>query len=131
MLPLLALYPFMFRQYNGPCAGLHSRISDKNASGIPTEPVSAATASQSKEAGRMLAAEECMLLSPEQLKVAAALLVVLRRALKDGSNALDYTSSVLASNSPYTCQFLEQIPDGSELPTLQEMRASASAGLRD
>ena len=77
------------------------------------------------------APDECCPLSPDEVKVAAALLVVLRKALKIGRDKHVFTKKILESNCPITCHFLQRMPDEGELPSLKQLEGSASRALKD
>ena len=66
--------------------------------------------------------------SPHELKVAAALLVVMSRAAKDGRQCLLSPQSRLSlANNPFTSlMFMELLPDHSKLPSLKQLERSAT-----
>ena len=57
--------------------------------------------------------------------------MVLRRALKEGQDALIATKAVLTSNDPRTSLFLQLLPENGELPSLKQLEGSAKHTLRD
>ena len=116
-----------------PVHACEAASSDQQASAASSEPARAATASQSREGESPLAGEACYNgpLHSRELKVAAALLVVMRKALQDGRDSLTATKEVLLSNDPQIDHFLRLVPAGGELPGLKQLEGSASLALRD
>ena len=104
--------------------------SDQQAAAASSRPASAAVASHSGSAEATPVREQSYPLHAHELRVAAALLVVLSRALKNGRAALAYTKKVLAINNPFTTLFSEQLPHGGELPSLKWVAESAPVSLR-
>ena len=86
-----------------------------------------ATAEESAAA----APDECYPLSPDEVKVAAALLVVLKKALKNGRDKMIATKKILESNCPRTIHLLRRVPDDGELPSLKQLEGSASRALKE
>ena len=105
--------------------------SDQHASAEPSEPASAAVPSESTEIKGTPASEQCQPLSPQQLKVAAAVMVVLRRALNNSVHAISATKEVLISNLPQAEHLLQLVPEGTELPSLKQLEEQASPALRE
>ena len=99
--------------------------SDEQASPPSSEPASVAAASQSREGDAAPAAEEWRPFRPDEAKAAAALLVVLRRALQAGSEVMSLTKQVLVCNTPATGILLTQMPDEGELPSLKQLEGIA------
>ena len=79
----------------------------------------------------MPASVMCQPLRPHEQKVAAALLVVLRKAMNDSPAAVPAAKEVLMSNVPQLEHFLCLVPDEGELPSLKQLEGSASPALRD
>ncbi|CAL5227136.1 g10047 [Coccomyxa viridis] len=99
--------------------------SDQRASAASSESASAAAASQSSPA-ETPAADECVPLRPKELHVAAALLVVLHRAQKEGCGAVTSIKELLVSNDPRTSLFLQALPEDGELPSLKQLEISSA-----
>ena len=99
--------------------------SDQQVSAASSESASAAAASQSSPA-ETPAADECAPLHPKELHVAAALLVVLHRAQKEGRGALAALKELLKSNDPRTSLFLQMLPEDGELPSLKQLESSSA-----
>ena len=104
-----------------------SAASDQQTPAAPSsKPVSAARASQSSAAAAMPQLDKCQALSPHELKVAAALLVVMSRSAKDGINEFSTIKQVLTCNNPFVSMFMELLPDHSKLPSLKQLERSAT-----
>lgn len=69
-------------------------------------------------------------LQPNELRVVAALLMVMHRAQKDGREAMRLTKEILFTNNPITCIITELLPDDSELPSVKQLARSASEDLQ-
>ena len=69
--------------------------------------------------------------SPAQQAVAAALMVVLKRAMQDGREAAIAAKLTLAANNPATSTLLKLLPDDGPLPTMQQVEQKASKRLRE
>ena len=67
--------------------------------------------------------------TPDQQAVAAALMVVIKRALKDGREAALTAKQTLMNNNPATRPFLKSLPADGLLPTLQHVEQQASKQL--
>ena len=68
--------------------------------------------------------------TPDQQAVAAALMVVLKRVMKDGGSGAAFAAKVtLISNNQATEPFLAMLPDEEPLPTLKHVEQQASAQL--
>ena len=106
------------------------RLQAPLSGSLPQQASVAAAVSQSREAEAMPASDKCCLLYPSELEVAAALLVVLQRALKEGQDALTATKAALASNDPGTSLFLQLLPEYGEPPSLKQLKGSASDALK-
>ncbi len=104
--------------------------SDQHASAECSEPASAAGAPQSREVEPMPASDECQPLRSHEQKVAAALLVVLKKALRDGPAAMMSTQDVLLANNPQLAHLLRLVPDDGKLPSLKQLERSASPAQR-
>ena len=77
------------------------------------------------------AAEEWRPFRPDGQKVAAALLVVLKKALRKGSDDLLGTKYSLISNDPHTSHFLGLFPHTDKLPSLKQLEAQATCQARE
>ncbi len=95
------------------------------SAGICSEPASAAAVSQSRPA-ETPAAEERVPLRPDEMRVAAALLVVLQRAQKEGRGAMAAMKELLMSNDPRTSLFLQVLPEDGMLPSVKQLEASSA-----
>ncbi len=109
-----------------PAQAREAAVSDQQAAAASSKPVSTAAASQSSAAKAMPASDEFPTLRPHEQKVAAALLVVMRRAAKDGSHAFLTTKQILTCNNPFVSPFMELLPDHSKLPSLKQLERSAT-----
>ena len=69
--------------------------------------------------------------TPAQQAVAAALMVVLKRAMKGGREAVLSAKLSLAANNPATQPLLKSLPDDGPLPTMQQVEQKASKQLRE
>ena len=67
--------------------------------------------------------------TPEQQAVAAALMVVLKRAMRDGSEAALAAKQTLNNNNAATRPFLKSLPDDGPLPSMQQVEQTASTQL--
>ncbi|CAL5223106.1 g5568 [Coccomyxa viridis] len=105
--------------------------SVQHAAAESSQPASAIMAAQSPGAESAPVSEQRQPLSPQQLTVAAAVMVVLRRALNDSVHAMTDTKEVLASNMPQAEHFLQLVADGRELFSLNQVEKSASSALRE
>ncbi|CAL5223084.1 g5543 [Coccomyxa viridis] len=70
-------------------------------------------------------------LRPHERKVAAALLVVLRTALKKGQGPAMDAKTILFSNNPSTGILMQLLPKTGELPSLQQLEQSAPCVLHE
>ena len=66
-------------------------------------------------------AEEWRPFRPHEQKVAAALLVVLKKCLRKGLNSISAAKYAIIANNPIASHFLELIPDTGELPSLKQL----------
>ena len=66
-----------------------------------------------------------------QQAVAAALMVVLKRAIKNGREAAIAAKQILISNNPATRPFLMMLPDDGKFPTMKYVEQRAPARLQD
>ncbi|CAL5229472.1 g12800 [Coccomyxa viridis] len=82
--------------------------------------------SQSEGVEAVPAFEEFIPLHTNEQKVVAALLVVMRRAMKAGIAAVTATRQVLVSNHPATRDFLDMLPDEGKLPSREWLEGLAS-----
>ena len=69
--------------------------------------------------------------TPAQQAVTAALMVVMKRAMKDGKEAALTAKQILISNNPATSALLKMLPDDGLLPTMQQVEQKASKQLRE
>ena len=106
-------------------------IPEQQASAAASQNASSYTASHGREADRAPEAEEWRPFRPHEQKVAAALLVVLKKALKKGSDDLVGTKYSLISNNPVASHFLMLIPHDGELPSLKQLEAQATPVARE
>ena len=65
--------------------------------------------------------DECSPIPSRERNIAAALLVVLSKAAKDGRDAMAHVKEVLTSNMPRINLFLQLLPDEGELPSLKQL----------
>ncbi|CAL5223079.1 g5538 [Coccomyxa viridis] len=95
-------------------------------SSIPTG--SARVASEPAEAAQLEGRDPdgSMHFTPAQQAVAAALMVVMMRAQKEGREAALAAKQTLVSNNPATQPFLDMLPDDGPLPTMQHVKQEAS-----
>ena len=112
----------------GPMQAPMAAAPDQQAATASREPASAAAASESRPAETAAADEH--FLHPEELKVAAALLVVLQRATREGHDAVKATEKILLSNMPQISLFLQQQPESGKLPSLKQLERSAPRALQ-
>lgn len=105
--------------------------ADQRAAAESSQPAGAIMTAQSAGAESAPAPEQRQPLSPQQLKVAAAVMVVLRKALNDSVHAMTATKEVLVSNMPQADHFLQLVADSRELSSLKQLEESASPALRE
>ena len=67
--------------------------------------------------------------TPDQQKVAAALMVVLKRAMQKGKEPAQSAKRTLISNNPLTCPFLGMLPDEEPLPTMRRIQQRAPSNV--
>lgn len=113
-------------------------LSDQQTTAASCEPASAAAAAQSGTSEATPAQEKLRPLRPHEQKVAAALLVVLQRALKDGTAALERIMDILTINNPHAgnfaalaalSRFYDKLPSLKELDSLPSLHLRKSLGL--
>ena len=122
-----------------PCTGMaapaervHASVavpSEQKASASSSAPANAAVILQSREAEATPAPDKALPWRSPELRVAAALLVVLQRAMKEGHDAFIATKEILTSNDPRISLFLQLLPEDGKLPNLKQLEGSASAAL--
>ena len=86
-------------------------------------------ASQSSTAEPTADEARCFL-QPNELRVAAALLVVMKRAQKDGREGMRLMKEILFTNNPITSIFTELMPDDGKLPSMKQLARSATEDLQ-
>ena len=69
--------------------------------------------------------------TPAQQAVATALMVVVKRAMRDGKDALSAAKLTLGSNNQATRPFLQLLADNAPLSTMQEIEQRATDQLVD
>ena len=111
--------------------GPTTAASDQQGPASCSEPTSADLTSQSRPAEVPPTDQPRYPLNPAERKVAAALLVMLMRASKKGTDSLNAMKYTLVSNSPPISLFMELLPDEGRLPSLKQLEASVSPELRD
>ncbi|CAL5223081.1 g5540 [Coccomyxa viridis] len=98
-------------------------------SSIPTGP--ARVASEPADADHEKRPDSSKHFTPAQQAVAAALMVVMKRAMNEGREAAMTAKQALISNNPATQPFLMMLPDDGPLPTMQHVKQESSDELCD
>ena len=105
-------------------------LPEQQVTAAASKPAVSAAAPQDLEADMAPEAEEWRPFRPHEQKVAAALLVVLKKALRRGGmDDMTGTKYLLIANNPVLSHFLGRVPDG-ELPSLKQLEAQATSQAR-
>ena len=108
-----------------------ARLAHEQASAAPCEPSSAAADARGGEAEAAPEPGMRRPLRPHELKVAAALCMVLRAALKEGRATLERTMEILACNHPPATTLLQLVPNDGRFFSLKQLEGSLGAAARD